>query len=73
MSAPPAPAKPAGAPPAARGGGRGASGEIRLLCDGRNSALDIKKLLDTELAQETSLETILSQLEILKKAGLVVY
>ena len=56
-----------------RGGGRGPSGEIRLLCDGRNSALDIKKLLDTELVQETSLETILSQLEILKKAGLVTY
>jgi aminopeptidase YwaD len=73
MSGQSAPAKPAAAPPAARGGGRGPSGEIRLLCDGRNSALDIKKLLDTELAQETSLETVLSQLEILKKAGLVVF
>ena len=57
----------------ARGGGRGSSGEIRLLCDGRNSALDIKKLCDTQFAQETALETILSQLEILKKAGLVVF
>ncbi len=75
MSAAPgaAPAGAAPGQPAARGGGRGSAGEIRLLCDGRNSALDIKKLCDTEFAQETSLETILSQLEILKKAGLVTY
>jgi hypothetical protein len=74
------PAKPAaGTPP---GGGpagapnrslRGATGEIQLLCDGRNSALDIKKMLDTEFRQETDLEVILSYLEILKKAGLVAY
>ena len=49
------------------------SPEIQLLCDGRNSALDIKKMLDTQNRQETGLETILSYLEILKKAGLVVY
>jgi hypothetical protein len=47
--------------------------EIQLLCNGFNSALDIKKLLDTENRQETALEAILGHLEILKKAGLVVY
>jgi hypothetical protein len=45
--------------------------ELQLLCDGRNSALTIKKMLDTQFRQETSLEAILSYLEILKKAGLV--
>jgi hypothetical protein len=47
--------------------------EIQLLCDGRNSALDIKKMLDTQFRQETPLEGILGYLEILKKAGLVVF
>jgi 23S rRNA maturation mini-RNase III len=45
--------------------------ELQLLCDGRNSALTIKKMLDTQFRQETSLEAILSYLEILEKAGLV--
>jgi hypothetical protein len=76
LSQKPAPDDAPGTKPAAQmpvRGGRAGAGEIRLLCDCRNSALDIKKLLDTEFAQETSLETILSQLEILKKAGLVVF
>ena len=47
--------------------------EIQLLCDGRNSALDIKKMLDTQFRQETPLEGVLGHLEILKKAGLIVY
>ena len=47
--------------------------EIQLLCDGRNSALDIKKMLDTQFRQETSLEAILSHLDVLKKAGLVAF
>jgi aminopeptidase YwaD len=50
-----------------------APGEIQLLCDGRNSAFDIKKMLDTEFRQETGLEAILAHLEILKKAGLVTF
>jgi len=50
-----------------------AASEIQLLCDGRTSALDIKKLLDTESRQETGLESILAYLEILKKAGLVTF
>jgi hypothetical protein len=61
---------PAGAPNRSL---RGAIGEIQLLCDGRNSALDIKKMLDTQFRQETDLEVILSYLEMLKKAGLVAY
>jgi len=47
--------------------------EIQLLCDGRNSALTIKKMLDTQFRQESSLEAILAYLEILKKAGLVTF
>ncbi len=50
---------------------RGSAAEIRLLCNGRNSALDIKKMLDTEGQRETDLEAIVGYLEILKKAGLV--
>jgi aminopeptidase YwaD len=45
--------------------------EIHLLCDGRNSALDIKKMLDTQYRRETSLAAILEYLAILKKAGLI--
>jgi len=63
-----------GATPSRQGGGPGrTTGEIQLLCDGRNSALDIKKMLDTQFRQETGLEAILNHLEILKKAGLVMF
>jgi len=47
--------------------------EIQLLCDGRNSALDIKKMLDAQYRQETALESVISHLEVLKKAGLVAF
>ena len=47
--------------------------EIQLLCDGKNSALDIKKMLDTQFRQETPLETVVGFLEVLKKAGLVAF
>ena len=47
--------------------------EIQLLCNGRTSALDIKKMIDTEYRQETRLETVLDYLDVLKKAGLVTY
>lgn len=47
--------------------------EIQLLCDGRNSALMIKKMLDVQNRQETPLEDVLQYLEVLKKAGLVDY
>ncbi len=55
-----------------RAAGRNSS-EIQLLCDGKNSALDIKKMLDTQFRQETPLETIVGLLEVLKKAGLVAF
>ena len=47
--------------------------EIQLLCDGRNSALDIKKMLDTQFRQETPLATVIGHLGVLKKAGLVTF
>ncbi len=52
---------------------RGATAEIQLLCNGETSALDIKKMLDTQFRQETSLEAVLDYLEVLKKAGLIDY
>jgi hypothetical protein len=55
-----------------RSASRNAS-EIQLLCDGKNSALDIKKMLDTQNRQETVLESIMGHLEVLKKAGLVAF
>ncbi|MCP4712890.1 MAG: M28 family peptidase, partial [Planctomycetes bacterium] len=45
--------------------------EVQLLIDGVNSALDIKKLCDTQFQQETDLQSILNHLEILQKAGLI--
>ena len=45
--------------------------EIQLLCTGEYSALDIKKMVDTQYRSETSLQTILNYLEILKIAGLI--
>jgi hypothetical protein len=65
--------KAAGAPaPSGRGASRNTA-EIQLLCDGRTSALDIKKALDTEFREETSLEAVVAHLELLKKAGLVAF
>jgi hypothetical protein len=55
-----------------RGAGRNAS-EIQLLCDGENSALDIKKMLDTQFRQETPLEAVVGFLDVLKKAGLIAF
>jgi hypothetical protein len=55
-----------------RSAGRNAS-EIQLLCDGKNCALDIKKMLDTQFRQETSLEAVVAHLELLKNAGLIIY
>lgn len=52
-------------------GGSGTSAEIQLLCDGKNSALDIKKMLDAQFRDETPLEAVIAHLELLKKAGLV--
>jgi hypothetical protein len=58
--------------PGGRGASRGAA-EIQLLCDGQNSALDIKRMVDTQFQAETSLEAVIAHLELLKKAGLVAF
>ena len=50
----------------------GDTAELSLLCNGRNSALDIKKALDAQSTRGPSdLQHVLNYLEILKAAGLV--
>ncbi|MFC1562089.1 M28 family peptidase [candidate division KSB1 bacterium] len=55
----------------ARGRGLGTASEIQLLVDGKNSALDIKKMVDTQFQQETDLQAILDHLDLLRRAGLI--
>ena len=46
--------------------------ELGRLCNGKNSALDIKKLLDTQLRQgETDIQDVINYIYVLKEAGLV--
>ncbi len=46
--------------------------ELGRLCNGRNSALDIKKLLDTQMTSgEDGLQDVINYIYILKEAGLV--
>jgi aminopeptidase YwaD len=46
--------------------------ELGRLCNGKNSALDIKKLLDTQLKQgENDLQDVINHINVLKEAGLV--
>lgn len=46
--------------------------EVGRLCNGKNSVLDIKKLLDAQLKQgETELQDVVNYIYILKEAGLV--
>lgn len=46
--------------------------ELSRLCNGMNSALDIKKLLDTQMKSgETELQDVINYIYILKEAGLV--
>ncbi|MCU0363245.1 MAG: hypothetical protein MUE32_07800, partial [Bacteroidales bacterium] len=46
--------------------------ELGRLCNGKNSALDIKKLIDSQLRQgETDLQDIINYIYILREAGLV--
>jgi hypothetical protein len=46
--------------------------ELGRLCNGKNTALDIKILLDTELKQgETDLQDVINYIYVLKEAGLV--
>ncbi|MFH0992523.1 MAG: M28 family peptidase [bacterium] len=48
------------------------TGELQLLIDGKNSVLDIKKMLDAQFERTSELQDVLNYLEVLKAAGLVV-
>jgi hypothetical protein len=53
--------------------GRVDTQEISRLCNGKNSALDIKKLIDTQSLHEvTDLQDVINYIYILKEAGLVI-
>jgi hypothetical protein len=45
--------------------------ELQLLVNGRNTVLDIKKMLDAQSRTASDLQAIFNYLEILKAAGLV--
>lgn len=46
--------------------------ELGRLCNGKNSALDIKKLLDTQMNEgEADLQSVINYIYLLKEAGLV--
>ena len=47
------------------------STELCALINGKNSALDMKKMLDTQYKNESDLQSILNYLELLKLKGLV--
>jgi hypothetical protein len=47
------------------------TGELQLLINGRNSVLDIKKMLDGQYRTTSDLQAIFNYIEILKAAGLV--
>ena len=45
----------------------------KLASDGRNSVLDIKKMLDAQFPDSDSLESVMKYVELLKEAGLLEY
>jgi len=47
--------------------------DMSRLCDGKNSLLDIKKLLDTQAEREADLQKIIDYAELLKAAKLIEY
>ncbi|HSW29594.1 MAG TPA: M28 family peptidase [Longimicrobiales bacterium] len=51
--------------------GVASTAELQLLVNGRNSVLDIKKMLDAQMRTTSDLQAIFNHLEILKAAGLV--
>jgi hypothetical protein len=51
--------------------GRIDTGELQLLINGRNSALDIKKALDAQSETKADLQGVLNYLEVLALAGLI--
>lgn len=49
------------------------STELCTLINGKNSVLDIKKMLDTQFSRESELQSIFNYLELLKLSGLVTF
>jgi ElaB/YqjD/DUF883 family membrane-anchored ribosome-binding protein len=49
------------------------SSELCALINGKNSALDIKKMLDTQYKRESDLQSVINYLELLKLQGLVAF
>lgn len=47
--------------------------ELCALINDSNSALDMKKMLDTQYSRESDLESIINYLELLKLKGLVTF
>jgi hypothetical protein len=47
--------------------------ELLTLINGRNTALDIKNMLDAQYPQKSDLQHVLNFLEILKHANLITY
>lgn len=47
--------------------------ELCALINGKNSVLDIKKMLDTQFRRESDLQSIFNYLELLKLSGLVTF
>jgi hypothetical protein len=45
--------------------------ELQLLINGKNSALDIKNMLDAQAERKADLQEVLTYLEVLKTAGLI--
>lgn len=54
-------------------GARYGSEIAKLSTDGKNSVLDIKKMLDAQFPDSDSLESVMNYVEMLKEAGLVEY
>jgi aminopeptidase YwaD len=47
--------------------------ELCTLINGSNSALDIKKMLDTQYSRESDLQSVINYLELLKVKGLIIF
>lgn len=56
-----------------RRGNIASTGELQCLINGKNSALDIKLMLDSQYEKESKLEDIQKYLDLLKAAGLITY
>lgn len=49
------------------------SGELRLLCNGKHNALEIKKMIEAQYPYDLEMQDVLNYLALLKEAGLVEY